>query len=185
MAASRHQECKIVSNCVVASIRADAGAGLEPLDLTMVKKWLKMESISDDDDLIEALITQAREWIEAYTGILLIAREVTAILEIINDIELPYGPISGDVTVSQNDEPVATPNIIGPDGSFKRLRGYGQYSATYIGGYNIVPSALMLAMKQYISYTYEHRGDGLDESTKEYAYEAKRTAFPYRRNLVF
>lgn len=176
----------ILSNTVVDVTIANVGILPEPIDITTAKKWLKMESISDDDDLITDLIVQARSWLEQYTGMLLIQRQVVAQLEIKNRLEFPWGPVElSGLIITQNGQTVAAPKLTGLDGGFMGLIGYGIYDVEYMGGYTIVPSSLILALKQYISYAYEHRGDGLEESTKEYAYEAKRTAFPYRRNIGF
>ena len=40
----------------------------EPLTLSEAKKWLRMDEISDDDEVINDLITEARLWVERVTG---------------------------------------------------------------------------------------------------------------------
>lgn len=183
---SDYPTCNIISNNVLF-VNRDESVTTEPVTLEQAKGWLKMESISDDNDIISALITNARDWIERYCGITLVQRDLSATVEIKNRIELPLGPVdkSTIVVTDSKGNPVDSPALTGSGIGFILMTGYGQFTIDYTAGYESIPPALILAMKQYITYAYEHRGDGLSEDRKDYAYEARRTAFPYKRNLVF
>jgi hypothetical protein len=184
-----HSTCAPLSNKALVITREEETNPplVEPVTLQQAKAWLKMEAIDDDDDIITDLITQSRVWLETYCGITLVQRNVTAIIEVNKRLELPLGPVMiGSIVVQDiNNSIVDNPKIIGPDNSFVILEGQGQFTVSYLAGYDIMPHWAKMALKQYLTYSYEHRGDGLDEDRKEYAYEAKRTAFPYRRNLSF
>lgn len=178
--------CNIISNNVLF-VNRDETVATEPVTLDQAKQWLKMESISDDNDVISALITNARDWLEKYCGITLVQRDVSTTVEIKNRLELPLGPVdkSTIVVTDSKGDTVDSPVLTGSGIGFILINGYGQFNIDYTAGYETIPAALILAMKQYITYAYEHRGDGLSEDRKDYAYEARRTAFPYKRNLVF
>lgn len=183
---SNYPSCNIVSNNIL-SINREETVTTEPVTLEQAKAWLKMEAIDDDNDIITTLITEARDWVEKYCGITLVQREVSATLEIKNRMELPLGPVDKAtiVVTNYNGDTVDSPVLTGNGVSFILLNGHGQFNVEYTAGYEIIPPALILAMRQYITYAYEHRGDGLSEDRKEYAYESRRTAFPYKRNLTF
>ena len=60
---------------------------------------------------------------------------------------LPYGPVSGDVTVTDN-----------ADATWGDLRG--EYEVSYSGGYSVLPAKLKVAIKQQFLFMYENRGEG-------------------------
>jgi hypothetical protein len=162
----------------------------EPVTLSQAKAWLKMESISDDDEIIEGLITEARQWLERYCGVCLVNSNIEAIISVKNRQQLPYGPIPdlSAIVIMDMDNTVITDNcvsVVGIDGGFPVLTGSGQYRLTYESGYEEVPAALIGAIKSYILFAYEHRGDDLDENSNNFAPKARQKAFPYRQNIGF
>lgn len=50
----------------------------EPISRSEMKTWLKVESgVTEDDDLIDALITAGRKWVERQTGLALVTQTIT------------------------------------------------------------------------------------------------------------
>lgn len=159
----------------------------EPVSLVAMKQYLKMENISADDAVITNMIKEARKWVERRCGVSLIPKGVTAIVEVINSIELPYGPIDkASITVLDNNgDTVTGPNLSGLDGGFIRLQGFGRFEVAYDAGYAEVPQELLQAIKAHVAFSYENRGDELDKSNKPYAKEAKAKSSLYRRTIGF
>lgn len=159
----------------------------EPVSLVAMKQYLKMENISADDSVITDMIKEARRWVERRCGISIVSKGVTAIVEVMNSLELPYGPIDKDsITVLDNNgETVSTPRLVGLDGSFICLEGFGRFEVSYEAGYAEVPQELLQAIKAHVAFSYENRGDELDKSNKPYAMEAKAKSNLYRRTIGF
>lgn len=53
----------------------------EPLTIDEAKAWLKVD-YSDDDDLITAIITKSRNWVEEYCNISIILKDITATITV-------------------------------------------------------------------------------------------------------
>lgn len=183
-----HHCRRIVTNAVVDVVVEEITDPVlvEPVTLQEMKDYLRI-SITEDDTVISQMITEARQWIEKRCGVLLIQRNVTAIVEVMNSIYLPYGPISKASVVVNNqyDELIDDPALSGLDGGFIALNGYGMFTVTYLGGYTDCPQALKQALKAAVAFNYENRGDELDKSRKPYAMEAKAKSNPYRRTITF
>lgn len=141
-----------------------AAVGTEPLSLDDAKNWCRVD-ISDDDALITSLITAARIMCEQYVGLLFTQRQVTAILQNgLGDIDLPYGPVSGDAVYSDMDGNTLTDyKICTP--MCERIK------AVYTGGYSALPGNLRTALLNQVAWMYENRGDakiasGMSEPAK-------------------
>jgi len=165
-------------------------APTEPVTKEQAKEWLKMEEIDTDDEIITDLITEARQWLEKYCGICLVESQVDALVSVKNRQELPYGPVRdlSAITITDlNDNAISTGciQIQGFDNNFPVLMGYGQFKVSYVSGYDPIPQPLLGAMKSYIAFAYEHRGEDLDENSSSFAPKARQKAFPYRRNIGF
>lgn len=162
----------------------------EAITLAQAKHYLKMEGINDDDDIITELITEARIWAEKFCAISILSKTVTAILQVKNRIELPYGPVIDISAVVIKDRlgNIVVPGcttIVGLDGGFPHIAGYGQFQVEYDAGYPIVPADLIGAMLAYIAFAYEHRGDDLEETEANFAPIARKKAFRYKRQMGF
>lgn len=145
-----------------------------------------MDGITEDDDLIMELIEDAFNFVELVCGLSLVPTQISTTLEVLNRIELPYGPIIGDLIISSTVSSTALSNPL-PDTGFVLFSACtGSYFATYTAGYVNwvdVPAGIKGAIKAYIAYCYEHRGDDYDVSDPGFASVAMRKLFPYKRTL--
>jgi uncharacterized phiE125 gp8 family phage protein len=142
----------------------------EPVTLEEAKNYCRILNLNADDDLIEMLITQSREAVEAATGLSLIRKNViTYFNNISGDFDIPFGPIDIDsfelFDMNQDELEITGTNLqlIGdeyPKLSFPR---YANLKATYDAGFVNVPADLKIAILDQISYSYENRG--LDADT--------------------
>lgn len=189
--------------------REQASPGLvEPVTLTEVKNYMRLESWEDDlgstsditfttdDDLIEELITSAREDLEKYTGLSFIPKELRVTLtNLAGLIELPYGPI-GDVQAYyygsdfEEDGEAATDysaDLVLTGSEFKKIvspcgeRDVIDYSCGYgRGDTPALPKRLKQAIMVEVLYRYEHRGEEFEDDGICKA--ARRLVGPFKRN---
>lgn len=178
-----NDHCKIISNRVLSVEKSEISA--DPIvTLDQAKSWLKMDGITEDDLVIQGIIDAAIDWAERSAGISIRMCTVIAVVEIHNRIELPYGPVNLIQSVndkSMSDLPVN--QFIGPAYPWPRLQGNGVYVAVYNAGYVSIPPNLFLALKSYIAFCYEHRGDNYDEKDTDFAPVARQQLSKFRRNL--
>ena len=175
----------------------------EPVTLGDVKNYMKVD-FSDDDDLITALITAARQVLEEYTGLSFVPKTLTAILDnSCGNIEIPYGPTTTDIDPTLVVDAVTKiaydpTQIVIVGYTFKEIQSPQvcnmqiSYSAGYATG--TLPSALQFAIKAQVFFMYDNRGEKLSASgsnggtgVKEYSASyvcdaAKQFAKFYRRN---
>lgn len=160
-------------------------AGDETLDITYGYSGASSgdDAFDYDNDLIEELITEARLWVEKFTGLHLIPKTLQVVLlNQAGDIELP-GPVTGDIVIKDLDDETIdseTYSFIGT--SFPKLRTayWDKIKLEYEAGYTVetIPKGLKGAIKAYVAFFYEHRGD---ENEKAIPESAARKARPYRR----
>lgn len=151
-----------------------------------MKAYLKV-STTEDDTLIQEMLLEARFWVEKRCGISLFEKQITAIVEVMNEQELPYGPIQKDtiVVLNADGDTVAEPVLIGLDNGYISLRGYGRFEVTYTAGMASVPEDLRGAIKAYVAFSYENRGDELDKSNQPFAVLARKKSNMYKRTIGF
>lgn len=142
----------------------------EPVLLADAKAWMKVD-VTDDDTLIEALITAARQDIENYCGIKLVDSSVVAFVSVKDSdeeyLQFPYAirsmidESSIDVnylTKGEDDEP----QTIDEDYYFEHgisFSGTGKYRIEYDVLVTAVPETLKEAIKMLVAYRYHNRGD--------------------------
>ena len=162
----------------------------EPFSVQEFKDWGKID-VSDDDVLIEELITSAREICEGFLCISLIPRTVIAILDNSNgNSYLPYGPVVELISITDVDgNAITTDNYKLQLEDFKRLSyPYSKYvRLEYTAGYDTVPRKIKTGILQQLLYMYQHRGDEVYISRTGsidvgLAPEAESTLSPYSRN---
>jgi len=151
----------------VLDVQFQDGEITEPVTLTEAKNFCKID-ISTDDDLINVLITAARQMCEAYTGVGFVEHEMVAVLNNSNgDIYIPYGPMIEILSV-ENEQ--GTTLVLDLDytlggNEFKRLRTPYANNITidYITGYTTLPEALKTALLNQVYYLYDNRSVGVDD----------------------
>ncbi len=149
----RPKPCSLYNNVLSVSF---SGEGSEPVDITEVKLWAKIEN-TEDDTIVTALITAARRVCEKFSGIGFISRTITANIENCNGgFNLPYGPVTN------------TPTAVDVDGNAVILtyqvgqiqEPFGKMIVTYTAGHSTLPEDLKAALKAQITFMYENRGEG-------------------------
>lgn len=162
----------------------------EPITLAQAKAQCRVD-FTDDDTMITALITQARRIIENWCCISIVPKNWSCGLDLINAVEIPYGPNVSNVVITDNLGNVVDTSMykVQPIQYPKLLPlGFWYYDATmtWTAGYanGTVDQDLILGILQQISFLYENRGDdkdqrrGVNPGVAEYA---RITVEPYRR----
>jgi uncharacterized phiE125 gp8 family phage protein len=164
-----------------------------PITLAEAKNYLRVD-FSEDDDLIEALITSARVRLEQYAGIAMTPRTLQVVAYVDELIELPYAPISYILTVEyfSNNNWVEIEDgayeVIGTTVRKVFTRDYPgmEYRFTYNCGYEEVPSTLKTATLKLVSDLYEYRESSVEAGRPSpnltTAYELMK---PFKRINIF
>lgn len=151
----------------VLDVQFQDGEITEPVTLTEAKNFCKID-ISTDDDLINVLITAARQMCEAYTNVGFVEHEAVAVLNNMNgDIYIPYGPMIEIISVEDDAGRVLVLDLdytIGGN-EFKRLRTpyANNITINYITGYTTLPEVLKTALLNQVYYLYDNRSVGVDD----------------------
>jgi len=149
----------------------------EPITLEEAKAHIRVTA-DDEDDLITALIVAAREWVENFTALVLVEREVTETFDSFDCLRLSGWPIAPDATlvidyldgagVTQPADdwwlqayrrPARVTSAIGTTWPTP-YSGAGTVMVTYTAGYasaEDVPQALKQAMLLLIGHWYGRR----------------------------
>lgn len=173
----------------------------EPVDLLEARAHLRV--IHDDEDgLIAPLITAAREWVENFTGHILVQREVTQRLSCFKHPRLFAWPIADDATV--------TATYVDSDGSTQTLTGarlifgngwaelatafgsswptsYGPATVTVEAGYataDDVPQSMKQAILLLVGSWYSQREAVSDKAMAEVPLAVEALCQPYRMVLI-
>lgn len=140
---------------------------------------------SDDDTLLEDLITRARHLIENYCTIAIGSQEKTWTIDASSHQEypIPYGPvISVDDVAEKTDFNQYTSLVIYEDYDVESLLTWtpfigGRFKIEYTTGYTTLPEGLKDAWITQVVHLYEHRGD---EAQPGLCQMAKDKATPYK-----
>ena len=176
------------------------GPAMEPLSLLEAKSWLRVDA-SDEDVLIQSLITSARLAVEAATNRLLISQQWRVSLDAWPDglsLALPLTPVSSvsririlDVNGVATDVPT---DLYSLDGNIDRARLLlganmptpGQtFSGIWIDlvvGYGdaaSVPEPFRLAIRGLVAFWFANRGDA-DPPTARWPASVVQALAPYR-----
>ncbi len=130
--------------------------GGEPVSLAEAKEWLKISpDITEDDNLIGMVITASRIICEKAANISFIPRTVTAtVLNRLGYINLPYGPVTGTPTYTEDDDDLTALTDFDIRTSYEN-----RIIATYAAGYSVLPKNLKIALLNQIAYSYDNRGN--------------------------
>lgn len=145
----------------VLDVEFDDSALVEPVTLAEVKAQSKIDTTAYDA-VLQELISVARDMCETYTNISFVERVVTAhINNSLGGIELPYGPVNGDVTSAVDIDG----NDVNAEYRHDRFRSL-KYPTTdytvvvYDAGYSAaeLPKKLKNAVLQQVDWLYRNIG---------------------------
>jgi hypothetical protein len=168
----------------------------EPVTVEEAKAYCKID-FNDEDELIAAFITTARQDLERFTGCSFIPKRL--VVQVNNGcggIEIPFGPVMGEVDVSLITDAAGDliENVfITPITPGANMNGYFPYleapclpyvQLIYDAGFNPLPTQLITAIKAQVFFLYENRGE--DSSNKRtgdayVGYAAQNLAKYYKR----
>jgi uncharacterized phiE125 gp8 family phage protein len=160
--------------------KVTTGPTSEPISLTEVKEYLKVDS-SADDALIGTLITAARQWVENHCSLALLPQTVLQVWDGLNDdMFLARSPLRSVSAITYLDTggtvQTLSATVYDVDGIGlppRLFRKYGQTwpatqdtpgsaSAIFTAGYDAsasVPAAIKTAMMLTIADMYDNRTD--------------------------
>lgn len=163
----------------------------EPITLQQAKDYMNITS-DTQDTLITELIVAARQAIEKVTGLSLVPSEVVALIDNSKgNIELPLGPYVKDLAIENVDgDPVTDFELRGlqfktlyePTTDYLVCTYKAGYTATPVTDYPDLPSDLLNAIKDQVSFLFENRGE---LNSNSYSPKAWRTVKRYTRTPMF
>jgi uncharacterized phiE125 gp8 family phage protein len=135
---------------------------VEPVTLAEVKAYAKIDTGTDDDSIITDLITAAREQCEDFTGISIVNRTVTAVLNNgCGGIYLPYCPFINLFSILDDDGNVISTDDYKLSGILfpQLIYPHCKVTVMYTAGYGLPPQRIKTAILQQTFYLYENRGE--------------------------
>lgn len=156
-----HRDCGYLGlsyNQVLDLTDVEPSGGItEPVDLTEVKNFCKID-VSEDDTLITMLITACRVECEQLTNIGFVNREVIVVQNNGNGgAYLPLGPNGAISTVIDDTTTITTAQFSGTTWKQILLPISDRITITYTTGYEVLPANLKLALLECIFYRYDER----------------------------
>jgi uncharacterized phiE125 gp8 family phage protein len=175
----------------------------EPVSLAEAKAQCRIQDDNDEDALILALVTAAREWVENFTGRVLVQREFTDSFSCFGSyLELNQRPVVGTPTIAYvdtDDAEQAFASIItsgsrypfriypASDSSWPTIASNTTITVTYTAGYpeGEVPQSLVQAMLLLIGHWWNNRESVVIGSTAtEVPMAVNALCMPYRSPLL-
>lgn len=175
----------------------------EPVSLVEAKAHLRILDDNDEDALITALITAAREWVENFTGRVLVQREFTDSFHCFGSyLELNQRPVVGTPMVAYVDGDSAPQEIASvvtsgtrypyriypaASASWPSIASNTTITATYTAGYpeGEVPQSLVQAMLLLIGSWWAHRESIVIGATvAEVPFAVEALCRPYRSPML-
>ena len=148
-------------------IKINSTVGNEILTGQDVKDYVRIDTASDDN-IISAMITQARIWCENYISRDIVGKNRTYYLPTTNGVfDLPFGPVASISTVNVSGTDTTAFEILGLDNETIELDGGSaeHVKVTYITeGLN--DSLIKQAMLQLISTYYDNRANFIEGASK-------------------
>lgn len=148
-------------------IKINSTTGNEILTAQEVKDYVRIDTASDDN-IISAMITQARIWCENYISRDIVGKNRTYYLPTTNGVfDLPFGPVASISTVNVSGTDTTAFEILGLDNETIELDGGSaeHVKVTYITeGLN--DSLIKQAMLQLISTYYDNRANFIEGASK-------------------
>tara|TARA_R100001463_G_scaffold66499_5_gene120058 strand:+ start:1470 stop:1997 length:528 start_codon:yes stop_codon:yes gene_type:complete len=148
-------------------IKINSTTGSEILTTQNVKDYVRIDTTADDN-LITAMISQARIWCENYITRDIVAKNRTYYLDSTNGIfDLPFGPISSISEITIDGTATTSYEILGLDNETIELdQGPAErVKITYVTqGLN--DALVKQAMLQLISTYYDNRADFIEGNSR-------------------
>lgn len=147
----------------------------EPITRAEAKAWCIIDH-TDDDTLIDRLITTARMQVEKKTNLSLVEMDITITVDIKGSFRLPHGPIRTIVSIERRDgytdddpdwQTLTTDDYRIDGNDFKTISGLrcGIHRITYVAGFTDedgdfpIEDGLKNAVSAQTAFLYENRGD--------------------------
>jgi uncharacterized phiE125 gp8 family phage protein len=152
-----------VSFNAVLDLIFDDGTVIEPVLLADIKAYAKIDTGTADDTILGYLITTARQQCEDFTGISIVPRTITAIINnSCGGIFLPYCPFKSLTSISDCDgNAISTDDYKISGTTFPQLvyPKEDRITLVYQTGYETLPQEIKTAILQQTFYLYENRGE--------------------------
>lgn len=145
-------------------------ATVEPVARNEAKNWMRLDlSITDEDDIIDSLITASRKHIEYLTSLSLVNKQYSVNLTCDGIqsstwvVDLPYGPVV-DVNEVKIKTGIATYDTLTKNEHYEVVNGklwlysQGIYSVNYDAGYGTLPEDLKTDILTLVAWSFENRG---------------------------
>jgi uncharacterized phiE125 gp8 family phage protein len=156
---------------------------------SLVKPYLKI-SHTDEDSLLDVLITASRQMIEKWCGIAIGEQERQWIIDASCETEIPYGPVTSVDAVEYKTADGYEAKTLDDDyevedgarfPTFKPLTE-GRWKVDYTTGYtsDTIESELKTIWLKLIAHLYVNRGDSGGTIPTDIKYALN----PYKRNLI-
>lgn len=163
--------------------RITTGPVAEPVSLSFVQKWLKLDGITADDEIVLLLLSAAREKVELHTGQALMTQTIQEVMDGWPErglsFELALAPVASITSIEYRDNTDGTYQTwdasnyatdlvsqparvwIAPNKSWPTLGAYpNAVRITYVAGYTseaLVPSNLRKAVAAQVCLDYYER----------------------------
>lgn len=186
------QPCAGVNYNTIHNVEDITGSGSvsEPVSLQQAKDYLRLDGFQPNDDspadlfdfddaLITSLIIEARKWCEQFTGVHFVPKTLQVTLTNgVGMMRIP-GPVTGTITWKDQDgNSITAARLIGS--LFPKIESEtcDRQVLEYSAGYGTdCPDWAKNAIKAYVAWAFEHRGD---EDLKGSPERAAAILRPYR-----
>ncbi|PUZ21802.1 hypothetical protein DCC81_24760 [Chitinophaga parva] len=154
----------------------------QAVSLQDMKDYLRVD-FDDDSQLISSLIDAATRLLEATFNVGITQKQLqVALNNSCGGIMLPGAPVADDVVVKDrhgNELDTSKYCLTGLDVKYLEWPQCQYLVLTYTSGYapEMVPEAFKTAIKQQVTWMYEHRGD--EDATSKICPQASATMAPF------
>jgi len=166
-------------------IKINSTTGNELLTAQNVKDFVRVDT-SADDNIITAMITQARIWCENYISRDIVAKNRAYYMDFTNGVfDIPFGPVSEIEELTIDGTATTSYEVLGLDNETIELdQGPGErVKVTYItAGLN--DSLIKQAMLQLIATYYDNRADFVSGNVVETPTSTKKILSSYKTMFI-
>lgn len=166
-------------------IKINSTTGNELLTAQNVKDYVRIDT-SADDNIISAMITQARIWCENYISRDIVPKNRTYYIDTTNGIfDLPFGPIASVEEITIDGTASTDYEILGLDNETIELDGGSaeRVKITYITT-GIDDALIKQSMLQLISTYYDNRSDFVTGNISEIPTTTKQILTSYKSMFI-